>query len=92
MSTRHVTEAELARDVRAILDDVSRGVEIAIDRDSRTVAVLKAPAEPGRPIDECIAILRAYGSKATLDPEFADDLREIIAGQQPFEPPAWEYC
>lgn len=41
--TVHVTEAELARDVRAILAKVRQGVEVVIEQDSLPVAVLKAP-------------------------------------------------
>jgi hypothetical protein len=40
---------------------------------------------PGRPIDECIAIAEAHGSGATLDPDFARDLEEIIANRRPLD-------
>ncbi len=48
MMTVHVTEAELARDLHAVLERVRQGVEIVIEQDSRPIAVLKAAQVQGR--------------------------------------------
>jgi hypothetical protein len=53
----HMTEAELACDLHAVLEH---------ERDAKPVAVIKAPQFRGRPIDECIALAKAHGSHATL--------------------------
>ena len=53
--TVRMTEAELARDLRTVLDNVRQGVEVVIERDSRPVAVLKAPLVRGHRISEVIA-------------------------------------
>jgi antitoxin (DNA-binding transcriptional repressor) of toxin-antitoxin stability system len=86
----HMTEAELAQNLHAVLENVRNGAEIVIEQDHRTVAVIKMPQAPGRPIDECIAIARARESHATLDEDFAADLEEIIAHAGPLEAPTWE--
>jgi hypothetical protein len=90
MAQVHMTEAELARDLHAVLEKVRNGDEVVIEQDHQTVAVIKMPQAPGRPIDECIAIALARDSQATLDDDFAADLEEIIASRRPLDAPAWE--
>lgn len=77
-----MTEAELAHDVYAALEKVRAGVEVVIERDHRPVAVIKTPAEPGRPLSACIALADAHGSKITLDEDFGKDLEEIIQSRR----------
>jgi hypothetical protein len=89
MATVRVTEAELARDLHAILAQVQEGVEVIVEQDYRTVAVIKAPAGPGRKISECIALMPA-DSTATIDPDFAKDVEAAIAAHpEPLESP-WD--
>lgn len=89
--TVHVTEAELARDVRAVLDKVRQGIEVVIERDSRPVAVMTTPKPVGRPISEVIAALDAMGANAVMDDEFARDVEAgIKAHNQPWIPPSWD--
>lgn len=89
--TLHMTEAELARDVHAVLAKVQEGAEIVIEQDSRPVAVIKAPAIKGRPISEVVADLKARGSSAVVDDDFARDIEEGIKAQrEPWNPPSWE--
>jgi hypothetical protein len=45
--TVHLTEADLARDVHAVLDKVRHGMEVVIDDDSCAVAVISAPQARG---------------------------------------------
>ncbi len=90
MAQLHMTEAEVARDFAAVLEKVRQGVEVVVERDSRTVAVIKPVKGPGRPIDECIALATAHGSGATLDEDFARDLQEIIASRRPLDTSLWD--
>jgi antitoxin (DNA-binding transcriptional repressor) of toxin-antitoxin stability system len=50
MATVRMSEAELARDLHAVLAKVRQGVEVVIEQDHRPVAILK-PSEPGGPDD-----------------------------------------
>lgn len=85
-----MSEAEIARDFAAALARVREGAEIVIEDGHRRIAVIKPLEEPGRPIDECIALLAGRGSSATLDDAFADDLNEIISQRRPIDTSAWE--
>jgi hypothetical protein len=81
--TVRITEAELARDVRAVLEKVERGNEVIIEReDHRPVAVMKQPQPVGRKISECIALAKAYEAKLGYAPvpdeDFARDVQEGI--------------
>ena len=54
MEPLHISEGDLAKDVRSILQRVETGAEIVIERDAQPVAVIR-PAEPvRRKISECI--------------------------------------
>jgi antitoxin (DNA-binding transcriptional repressor) of toxin-antitoxin stability system len=87
----HMSEAELARDLLAVLEQVRQGAEVILERDSKPVAVIMAPQFRGRPIDECIALAQARGSHATLDEDFGKDLEDIInSHREPLNPPAWD--
>ena len=90
MAIRHITEAELARDIAAVLDQVQCGTEIVIERDAKPVAVLR-PIEPRRrKLSEIAASLPEY-STATLDPDFAADVQTFIDNhREPLKPPEWD--
>jgi antitoxin (DNA-binding transcriptional repressor) of toxin-antitoxin stability system len=90
MGQIHMTEADVARDFAAVLEKVRQGLEVAVEHDHRTVAVIKPVTGPGRPIDECIALAKARGSGATLDEDFAKDLEEIVANRRPLDLSAWD--
>lgn len=91
MAVLHITEAELARDVHAVLEKVRNGAEVVVEENHQPVAVLRAAEFRGRSIDECIALLREHGSHATLDDAFAKDLEEVInSHREPLNPPAWD--
>jgi antitoxin (DNA-binding transcriptional repressor) of toxin-antitoxin stability system len=95
MASGRITEAELARDLHAVLAQVREGVDVLIEQDHRPVAVI-SPAKPaGRMISECIALAKAHEEKLgyapTPDPEFASDVQAgIDAHREPFNPPAWD--
>lgn len=91
MAQVHMTEAEVARDLHGVLAKVQQGVEIVIEQDHRSIAMIRSPLPQGRLLSECIALAEARGSAATLDEGFLRDVEEGIAARsQPWKPPAWE--
>jgi antitoxin (DNA-binding transcriptional repressor) of toxin-antitoxin stability system len=90
MAQVHMSEAEVVKDIQAVLEKVRQGTEVIVEQDDRTVAIIKPVKGPGRPIDDCIALAKAHGSGATLDEDFAKDLEEIIASRQPLDTSVWE--
>jgi antitoxin (DNA-binding transcriptional repressor) of toxin-antitoxin stability system len=93
MATVRITEAELARDIHAVLAKVQEGVEVIAEQDHRPVAVIKTPQGPGRKISECIALAKAYEEKLGYapvpDPDFAKDVQAAVdAHREPLVPPA----
>jgi len=50
MPILHMSEAEVARDLHAVLAKVQQGIEVVVEQDHRPVAVIKPshPAGPGR--------------------------------------------
>jgi len=86
-----MTEREVAHDLPAVLDKVRRGVEVLIERDSRPVAVIKAPPGAGRKISEIVAALEANGANAVIDEDFARDVEDgIKAYRAPWNPLSWD--
>jgi hypothetical protein len=92
MMTVRITEAELARDVHAVLEKVQQGSEVIVEReDHRPVAVISSPHRSGRPITEILREAKQRNSSVTLDEDFGNDLEEIIAShQRPWNPPSWD--
>lgn len=90
MAQFHISEAELARDLHAVLEKVRQGAEVIVERDATPLALIKAPEFHGRPIDECIASTKAHGSHVTLDEDFSMDLEEIIESHRDPLRPAWD--
>jgi antitoxin (DNA-binding transcriptional repressor) of toxin-antitoxin stability system len=90
-STLRITEAELARDVHAILAKVQQGVEVVVEQDNRPVATIRTPLSQGRLLSESIALAEARGATAVPDEGFLRDVEEGIAERsQPWNPPTWE--
>ncbi|MBK9169065.1 MAG: hypothetical protein IPM24_16555 [Bryobacterales bacterium] len=83
----------MPRNTHAALAKVQQGVEIVIEQDNRPVAMVKQPKPVGRMISEIVADLKARGSNAVMDDDFARDIEEGIKAQrQPWTPPSWEEC
>lgn len=81
--TLRITEAELARNVRGVLEKVEQGAEVIIERDDhRPLAVMKAAHTAGRSISDCIALAKAHeaqvGAAPTPDDDFAADVQKGI--------------
>jgi antitoxin (DNA-binding transcriptional repressor) of toxin-antitoxin stability system len=86
-----MSEAEVARDLHAVLARVQKGVEVVIEQDHRPIAVLRSPVVKGRLLSECVALAEARGTTAIPDEGFLKDLDEGIAERsQPWNPPAWD--
>jgi antitoxin (DNA-binding transcriptional repressor) of toxin-antitoxin stability system len=90
MEPLHISEGDLARDVRSILKRVETGGEVIVERDAQPVAVIRPPQPVRRKTSACIALIPA-DSTATIDPDFAKDVEAAIAvHREPLEPPAWD--
>ena len=91
MAVVHMSEADVVKDIAAVLAKVRQGSEIVIEQGNRPVAVIKPSKPVGRMISEVIADLRARGSNASIDDDFARDVEKgIEANRQPRNPPSWD--
>ena len=90
----HMTEAEVIKDIEAVLQKVREGAEIVVEHDSQPIVVLRPATPPRRTISECIARAeqreKDRGCPVTLDPDFAADVEEIVRNRQPWNPPSWD--
>jgi hypothetical protein len=83
VATLRVTEAELARDLCAVLEQVQQGSSVIIEQaDHVPVAVNRSPHRSGRPIVDILCEARQRNSAVTLEEEFGKDLEEITAQHQ----------
>ena len=95
MAQVHMSEAEVAKNFAAVLEKVRQGAEIVVEQDHRPVAVIKTPQRPGRSIDDCIALAKAYENRLGFAPipdaGFAQDVQAAIdAHREPLNPPSWD--
>jgi hypothetical protein len=91
MGMVRITEGELARDLHAVLAKVRQGLEVVIEQDHRSVAILQPPHPSGRLVSEILRDARQRNFTVTLDEDFGADMEAIIASQQqPWNPPSWE--
>jgi hypothetical protein len=93
--TVRITEAELVRDIRAVLSKVQEGTEVVVEQNHRPVAIIRMPQGPGRKISESVALAKAYeeslGYAPVPDPDFAKDVQDSVdAHGQPLHPPSWD--
>jgi antitoxin (DNA-binding transcriptional repressor) of toxin-antitoxin stability system len=90
----HISEVDAAGDFASLLARVRAGAEVVIENGERPVAVLHAADPVRRSISECIARAKAHeeetGRAPVLDPDFAEDVEEILSNRKPWNPPAWE--
>ena len=90
MAQLHMTEAELARDLHAVLEKVRQGVEVVVEQDRQPVAVLLSSDPPRRRVSEVLALM-PKDSTATMDADFAHDIQAAIdSHREPLDPPAWD--
>jgi antitoxin (DNA-binding transcriptional repressor) of toxin-antitoxin stability system len=90
----HISEAKAAGDFADLMARVRAGAEVIIESGKRPVAVLHAVETVRRSISECIALAKEHeeetGKAPVLDPDFAEDVEEILGHRKPWKPPAWE--
>jgi antitoxin (DNA-binding transcriptional repressor) of toxin-antitoxin stability system len=90
----HISEAEAASDFAALMERVRAGAKIIIENGERPIAVLHAAEPVRRTLSESIALAKAHedetGKAPVLDPDFAEDVNEIVRHRKPWNPPAWE--
>jgi antitoxin (DNA-binding transcriptional repressor) of toxin-antitoxin stability system len=90
----HISEAELARDLHAVLEKVRQGAEVIVERNHQPLAVLRAATPQRRTISESIALAeqrdKQRGYAVTLDPEFAADIEQIVRNRKPWNPSSWD--
>jgi antitoxin (DNA-binding transcriptional repressor) of toxin-antitoxin stability system len=91
MDVLHLSEAEVVKNIAAVLEKVRKGSEVVVEQDHRPIAVIKPPKPSGRMISEVVADLKSRGSDAVIDDAFARDIEAGIEAQrQPWIPPSWE--
>lgn len=79
----HISEAEAARDLPALIDRALAGEEVVLCRSGRDIAVLSAAAtanEAMRPLGEILDALKqrkAVQGLASVDDELAEDMRTV---------------
>jgi len=90
----HISEREAASEFAALMARVRAGTEVIIESGNQPVAVLHAAEPVSRSISECIALAKAHeeetGKAPVLDPDFAEDVEEILGHRRLWKPPAWE--
>lgn len=91
----HISEKEAATtNVATLLAHVRAGAEVVIEDGTRLLAVLPAAEPTRRTISESIALAKAHeeetGKVPVLDPDFAEDVEEMLGRRQPWNPPTWE--
>ncbi len=84
MAILHVSEAEAARTLPALLSQVSLGTEVRIDRGDKTIAVLQPPSSgPVRKtLSEAIRHAEERASNVLLDDKFGDDIEAGIRSHE----------
>jgi len=94
MAQVHISEAELARDLHAVLEKVRQGAEVIVERNRQPLAVLRAAIPQPRTISESIALAeqreKDRGYAVTLDPEFAGEVEQIVRNRKPWNPSSWD--
>ena len=90
----HISEAEATSDFAALMVRVRAGARVISENGARPVALLHAAEPERRSISECIALVKAHegetGEAPVLDPDFVEDVEEIVSHRKPWNPPAWE--
>lgn len=91
----HLSEKEAGETtVASLVAQVCAGAEVVIEQNARPVAVLHAAEPSPRTISECIALAKLHeeqtGNTPILDPDFAQDIEEILRQRQAWNPPASE--
>ena len=84
MAVIHVTEAEAARDLHTLLENVREGNEVYIDSENASFAILNR-VKP-RLLSDVIAALQIRGASATLDSHSGDDMEAVYRSYSEVDP------
>lgn len=94
MATIRISATDAARDLADLIAKVRGGAEVVIEDGSNPPALLHTALPVPRTISESIEIARKLnletGESPVLDPDFADDVAEVIRNRRPWTPPAWD--
>ncbi|MGO9339250.1 MAG: hypothetical protein ACLPY1_17275 [Terracidiphilus sp.] len=94
MATIRISGTDAARDFAGLMEKVRAGAEIIIEDGVFPPAILRSAVPVHRTISECIELARKHeletGEAPVLDPDFADDVAEIVRNRKPWTPPAWD--
>jgi hypothetical protein len=93
MAVIHISEAEAAKDFRALAARARAGEDVYIDDGTITLRLAKVPYVPSvhalkprytepRLASEILADLERNASSATLDDKFGDDLEAVIRSHE----------
>jgi hypothetical protein len=86
MATIHMSETDAARDFAGLIARVRAGDEILIENGAYPPVSLRSGFPAPRTISESIEIARRLeqetGEAAVLDPDFVDDVAEIVEGRR----------
>ncbi len=78
MSDLHLTEYDLAQSLARVLEEVLRGNEVVVERDSRPVAVIRPAAgapEPSSP---------SATANPLFDLDYGEGCETVVFGRRPF--------
>jgi antitoxin (DNA-binding transcriptional repressor) of toxin-antitoxin stability system len=93
MATIRISADEAARDFEAVLSRIQAGETFVIEKESRPVAVIAPPGPKTRLLSQVIAAFQelevACDAPPTLEPEFAEAVRERISNRKPRELSRW---
>jgi hypothetical protein len=92
--THRIRESDLAKELGSVLHRVEDGAEFIVERDEHPIAVIRPAVAFGRKISDCIALAarheRETGQAPVLEPDFANDLAEIVRSRKPRSVAEWD--
>ncbi len=95
MAVIHISGAEAARDLPALLARVRAGEEVVIDDGSAPPVMLRVAEQPkGRKLSESLRLAEEHakerGYEPVMDADFAADVEERIRARRPRDTSAWD--
>ena len=92
--THRIRESDLAAALGSVLHCVEEGAEFIVERDDHPIAIIRPAVPFGRKISDCIALAARHEREAAqvpvLEPDFAEDLAEIVRSRKPREAMEWD--
>lgn len=89
MTSIHMTEAEFTSDLAAAMRKVELGMEILIEGEHRTLAILTPPKPFTRSIEDAMALMS--DNCPGVDPDFEKDVRAVVESHpEPLDGSRWD--